>query len=114
VDYRLALIASFEFKHSNMHACMPDLPTLVCVFINISHFDTVLFSQALALIELFNAPHGRYKSDVYLLPKKMGMYDFVLMVISAVPHFNILFTDYSAWSHGMCFAFLVSVRFRNC
>lgn len=29
-------------------------------------------TQALALIELFNAPAGRYKSDVYLLPKKMG------------------------------------------
>lgn len=29
-------------------------------------------TQALALIELFNAPSGRYKSDVYLLPKKMG------------------------------------------
>lgn len=28
--------------------------------------------QALALIELFNAPNGRYKQDVYLLPKKMG------------------------------------------
>lgn len=33
-----------------------------------------LLQQALALIELFNAPAGRYKSDVYLLPKKMGMY----------------------------------------
>jgi len=31
-------------------------------------------TQALALIELFNAPHGRYKSDVYLLPKKMGQF----------------------------------------
>lgn len=31
-------------------------------------------TQALALIELFNAPPGRYKSDVYLLPKKMGRY----------------------------------------
>jgi hypothetical protein len=35
--------------------------------------------QALALIELFNAPHGRYKSDVYLLPKKMGMYNITLV-----------------------------------
>lgn len=31
-------------------------------------------TQALALIELFNAPPNRYKSDVYLLPKKMGKY----------------------------------------
>lgn len=28
-------------------------------------------TQALALIELFNAPTGRYKSDVYLMPKLM-------------------------------------------
>lgn len=33
----------------------------------------LLFPQALALIELYNAPEGRYKQDVYLLPKKMGM-----------------------------------------
>ncbi|RWS04180.1 putative adenosylhomocysteinase 3-like protein, partial [Dinothrombium tinctorium] len=31
-------------------------------------------TQALALIELYNAPPGRYKSDVYLLPKKMDEY----------------------------------------
>lgn len=29
-------------------------------------------TQALALIELYSAPEGRYKHDVYLLPKKMG------------------------------------------
>jgi adenosylhomocysteinase len=37
-------------------------------------------TQALALIELFNAPAGRYKADVYLLPKKMGMYRTNLMI----------------------------------
>ncbi|XP_069557938.1 S-adenosylhomocysteine hydrolase-like protein 1 isoform X1 [Brachyistius frenatus] len=31
-------------------------------------------AQALALIELYNAPEGRYKQDVYLLPKKMDEY----------------------------------------
>ncbi|KAL5014509.1 hypothetical protein ScPMuIL_008779 [Solemya velum] len=31
-------------------------------------------TEALALIELFNAPPGRYKHDVYLLPKKMDEY----------------------------------------
>uniref|UniRef100_A0A673Y8Q4 Adenosylhomocysteinase like 2 n=1 Tax=Salmo trutta TaxID=8032 RepID=A0A673Y8Q4_SALTR len=31
-------------------------------------------STALALIELYNAPEGRYKQDVYLLPKKMDEY----------------------------------------
>jgi hypothetical protein len=59
---------------------MPVLPTPLCVFINILHLGIVLSSQALALIELFNAPHGRYKSDVYLLPKKMGMYDTVSII----------------------------------
>ena len=29
-------------------------------------------TQVMALIELYKAPAGRYKSDVYLLPKKMG------------------------------------------
>ena len=29
-------------------------------------------TQAIALIELFRAPPGRYQNDVYLLPKKMG------------------------------------------
>lgn len=38
-----------------------------------------IFIQALALIELFNAPAGRYKSDVYLLPKKMGK--FMLLTV---------------------------------
>lgn len=33
---------------------------------------TRVSAQALALIELYNAPEGRYKQDVYLLPKKMG------------------------------------------
>lgn len=30
----------------------------------------------MALIELYNAPDGRYKQDVYLLPKKMGKCHF--------------------------------------
>lgn len=38
---------------------------LRCIFISGS-------LKALALIELYNAPEGRYKQDVYLLPKKMG------------------------------------------
>ena len=41
--------------------------------------------QAIALIELFKAPPGRYKHDVYLLPKKMGkqsVYQFSLHTLS--------------------------------
>uniref|UniRef100_A0A8C2Q7W0 Adenosylhomocysteinase like 2a n=1 Tax=Cyprinus carpio TaxID=7962 RepID=A0A8C2Q7W0_CYPCA len=36
--------------------------------------SSVYFLKALALIELFNAPEGRYKQDVYLLPKKLDEY----------------------------------------
>ncbi|KAM6137704.1 LOW QUALITY PROTEIN: adenosylhomocysteinase 3 [Pterocles gutturalis] len=37
-------------------------------------YQSVFSTQALALIELYNAPEGRYKQDVYLLPKKMDEY----------------------------------------
>uniref|UniRef100_A0A3Q1BV14 S-adenosyl-L-homocysteine hydrolase NAD binding domain-containing protein n=1 Tax=Amphiprion ocellaris TaxID=80972 RepID=A0A3Q1BV14_AMPOC len=42
-------------------------------------------TQALALIELFNAPEGRYKQDVYLLPKKMGNYSGRLLCSNGSP-----------------------------
>ena len=38
------------------------------------HVPVLIQIQALALIEMFNAPEGRYKQDVYLLPKKMGKF----------------------------------------
>lgn len=49
-------------------------------------------TQALALIELFNAPPGRYKSDVYLLPKKMGeCYMFNISVFFVcMHHFEVM------------------------
>jgi len=34
-------------------------------------------TQALALVELFTATHGRYSNDIYLLPKKMGQYAYL-------------------------------------
>ena len=43
--------------------------------------------QAIALIELFKAPPGRYKHDVYLLPKKMGkwwVYRFSLQFLHSL------------------------------
>lgn len=43
---------------------------MMCKYFN--YFLKKYWLQALALIELFNAPGGRYKQDVYLLPKKMG------------------------------------------
>lgn len=44
-------------------------------------FTSFVSLQALALIELYNAPEGRYKQDVYLLPKKMGKNVFSLMLL---------------------------------
>ena len=44
------------------------------------------FAQTLALIELFNAPSGRYKADVYLLPKKMGTCLVICWIISTLCH----------------------------
>lgn len=40
--------------------------------VKVSSDSLLCVTKALALIELFNAPEGRYKQDVYLLPKKMG------------------------------------------
>lgn len=71
---------------NNMLIFFIDLLFLICnqkfrvTFIDLhsihNPFSTVLLIhvcvQALALIELYNAPEGRYKQDVYLLPKKMG------------------------------------------
>lgn len=48
-------------------------------------------TQALALIEMFNAPEGRYKQDVYLLPKKMDEYVASLHL----PQFNARLTELS-------------------
>ncbi|XP_052779845.1 S-adenosylhomocysteine hydrolase-like protein 1 isoform X1 [Mya arenaria] len=48
-------------------------------------------TQALALIELFNAPAGRYKQDVYLLPKKMDEY----VALLHLPTFDAHLTELS-------------------
>ncbi|XP_029698134.1 S-adenosylhomocysteine hydrolase-like protein 1 isoform X4 [Takifugu rubripes] len=48
-------------------------------------------TQALALIELYSAPEGRYKQDVYLLPKKMD--EFVASL--HLPTFDAHLTELS-------------------
>ncbi|XP_017769694.1 PREDICTED: adenosylhomocysteinase 2 isoform X2 [Nicrophorus vespilloides] len=50
-------------------------------------------TQALALIELFNAPPNRYKSDVYLLPKKMDEYVATLHLPTFDAHLTELTDD---------------------
>jgi len=58
-------------------------------------------TQALALIELFNAPATRYKQDVYLLPKKMDEYVANLHLTSFDAHLTEL-TDEQAKYLGIC------------
>jgi len=57
-------------------------------------------TQALALIELYNAPAGRYKHDVYLLPKKMDEYVASLHLPSFDAHLTEL-TDEQAKYLGL-------------
>ncbi|XP_021208351.1 S-adenosylhomocysteine hydrolase-like protein 1 isoform X3 [Bombyx mandarina] len=59
---RIVLLA--EGRLANL--CCSSLPSFVV--------SVTAATQALALIELYNAPNQRYKADVYLLPKKMDEY----------------------------------------
>jgi adenosylhomocysteinase len=54
-------------------------------------------TQALALIELFNAPAGRYKSDVYLLPKKMDEYVAALHLSAFDAHLTELTDEQTSY-----------------
>ncbi|CAF0956902.1 unnamed protein product [Rotaria sordida] len=59
---RIVLIAEGRI----MNLCCSSVPSFVV--------SITAATQTLALIELYNAPANRYKSDVYLLPKKMDEY----------------------------------------
>ncbi|KAM4572528.1 S-adenosylhomocysteine hydrolase-like protein 1 isoform 3-T3 [Odontesthes bonariensis] len=50
-------------------------------------------TQALALMELYNAPQGRYKKDVYLLPKKIDEYVASLHLPTFEAHLTELTDD---------------------
>ncbi|KER24147.1 hypothetical protein T265_14483 [Opisthorchis viverrini] len=67
---RIVLIA--EGRLANL-SCSTVPSIVISVSASTQIFHVFLF-QALALIELYNAPPGRYKNDVYLLPKKMDEY----------------------------------------
>lgn len=57
-------------------------------------------TQALGLIEIYSAPEGRYKSDVYLMPKKMNEYVAMLHLTSFNAHLTEL-TDEQAKYIGL-------------
>ncbi|KAG7999814.1 Adenosylhomocysteinase 3 [Nibea albiflora] len=59
------------------NGCIGRLLNLSCSTVPSLVLSITATTQALALIELYGAPEGRYKQDVYLLPKKMGKYEFV-------------------------------------
>lgn len=53
-------------------------------------------------MELFNAPIGRYKSDVYLLPKKMGILSFnyyYYYFIKKILNYHLVLDEYVASLH---------------
>ncbi|XP_034032652.1 S-adenosylhomocysteine hydrolase-like protein 1 isoform X2 [Thalassophryne amazonica] len=54
-------------------------------------------TQALALIELYSAPDGRYKQDVYLLPKKMDEYVAILHLSTFDAHLTELTDEQSKY-----------------
>uniref|UniRef100_A0A8C6VWZ5 S-adenosyl-L-homocysteine hydrolase NAD binding domain-containing protein n=1 Tax=Nothobranchius furzeri TaxID=105023 RepID=A0A8C6VWZ5_NOTFU len=54
-------------------------------------------TQALALIELYNAPQGRYQKDIYLLPKKMDEYVASLHLPMFEAHLTELTDDQASY-----------------
>ena len=62
------------FQHDNSLFAAPQgrLVNLSCSSVPSFVVSITATTQAIALIELFRAPPGRYQNDVYLLPKKMG------------------------------------------
>ncbi|XP_076877752.1 adenosylhomocysteinase like 2a isoform X2 [Brachyhypopomus gauderio] len=71
------------------------LLNLSCSTVPVYVLSITATTQALALIELFNAPEGRYKQDIYLYPKKMDEYVSVLHLHSFDAHLTEL-TDEQA------------------
>lgn len=50
-------------------------------------------------MELFNAPIGRYKNDIHLLPKKMGMRFSQYFLININWNFEFVLDEYVASLH---------------
>lgn len=67
------------------------LVNLSCSSVNSFSASITAATQALALIELYNANPGRYKCDVYLLSRKMGELFYFLNLTFI--NFNLFLTD---------------------
>jgi adenosylhomocysteinase len=65
------------------------LANLVCSSLPSFQISVNATTATLGLIELFTAPKGRYKAEVYLLPKKMDEYAASLHL----NHFNAKLTE---------------------
>ena len=79
------LITFCQVRSNVDHIIWPDKKRIVLIaegrLINLSCLAIPSFvvsvnsvTQVLALIELYTAPSGRYKNEVYLLPKKLDEY----------------------------------------
>ncbi|KAM6237163.1 S-adenosylhomocysteine hydrolase-like protein 1 isoform 3-T3 [Porphyrio hochstetteri] len=79
--------------HSNTEIDVGRLLNLSCSTVPTFVLSITATTQALALIELYNAPEGRYKQDVYLLPKKMDEYVASLHLPSFDAHLTELTDD---------------------
>uniref|UniRef100_A0A2K5VMR0 Adenosylhomocysteinase like 1 n=1 Tax=Macaca fascicularis TaxID=9541 RepID=A0A2K5VMR0_MACFA len=75
------------------HVIWPDGKRVVLLAEITVVLTQMLLNLALALIELYNAPEGRYKQDVYLLPKKMDEYVASLHLPSFDAHLTELTDD---------------------
>ncbi|KPP57893.1 hypothetical protein Z043_124333 [Scleropages formosus] len=72
---RVVLLAEVRRRAlADTHPLPGRLLNLSCSTVPTFVLSITATTQALALIELYNAPEGRYKQDVYLLPKKMDEY----------------------------------------
>uniref|UniRef100_A0A3P8RDR5 S-adenosyl-L-homocysteine hydrolase NAD binding domain-containing protein n=2 Tax=Astatotilapia calliptera TaxID=8154 RepID=A0A3P8RDR5_ASTCA len=66
--------SSSEIDLVKTHVVCACIAALTCSTVPSFVLSITAATQAMALIELYNAPEGRYNKDVYLLPKKMDEY----------------------------------------
>ena len=80
VIYKYIQLTSLHYSHNSLFIVLQGrLVNLSCSTVPSFVVSITATTQALALIELFNAPQGRYKQDVYLLPKKLGKLPTILV-----------------------------------
>uniref|UniRef100_A0A4W4HA20 S-adenosyl-L-homocysteine hydrolase NAD binding domain-containing protein n=1 Tax=Electrophorus electricus TaxID=8005 RepID=A0A4W4HA20_ELEEL len=109
IDVASLITPELTWRHVRAHVdhiVWPDGKTIVllaegrllnlsCSTVPVYVLSITATTQALALIEMFNAPEGHYKQGIYLFPKKMDEYVSVLHLQSFDAHLTEL-TDEQA------------------